>query len=212
MSHIVKQEEAANESLWIQSMVSILHSCTFQPEFWIPFKFQSNFVLWFVIGSSGWNWLLSVFHPVFPLEPHQNGHGECNIILLWKVCESCLAVLLLNPSFGHTNYLFLYNVTVHHSQKASPYTLCTRKKLKLSLLCTFGCHVYALSLWHHSTKLKTDKGTDIFLEYTSTMKNVHYFDITTGQIKLHSISLLMRSYIISLINLQCSSPCQSEAV
>jgi len=45
-------------------------------------------------------------------------------------------------SFEH--YLRLYNVTVHNSQQASPYTLCTGKKPDLSLLHTFGCWVYAL--------------------------------------------------------------------
>jgi len=121
----------------------------------------------------------------------------------------------LEPKFWPYNfehYLFLYNVTVHHSQQASPYTLCTRKKPNLSLLCTFGCHVYALSLWHHSTKLKIDTSTGIFLGYTSTMRMCITLTSLLVKSKLHSISLLMRSCMISLINLQCSSPCKSEAV
>jgi len=92
----------------------------------------------------------------------------------------------LKPKFwlyAFEHYLCLYNVTVHHLQTASPYTLCTGKKPNLSLLCTFGCHVYALPPWHCSAKLKTDTHTGIFLGYTNTMKNVRYFDVATGHIK-----------------------------
>ena len=86
--------------------------------------------------------------------------------------------------YAFKHYLFLYNVTIHNSQQASPYTLCTRKKPNLSLLHTFGCQVYALPLWHQSAKLETDTCTSIFLGYTSTMKNMCYFDIAMGQIKM----------------------------
>jgi len=121
---------------------------------------------------------------------HQTHHTRIDlvnicIILLQKVCKLCLVTTALEPKFwpyDFEHYVHLYNVTVHHSQQASPYILCTRKKPNLSLLCTFGCHVYALPPWHHPIKWKTDTHTGIFLAYTNTMKNMCYFDITTGQI------------------------------
>jgi len=85
--------------------------------------------------------------------------------------------------YAFEHYLRLYNVMAHHSQHASPYTICTGKKPNLGLLHTFGCHIYALPPCQRSAKLVTDTRTGIFLGYTSTMKNVHYYDISSGQVK-----------------------------
>jgi len=89
----------------------------------------------------------------------------------------------LEPKFwpyAFEHYLCLYNVMAHHSQRASPYTICTGKKPNLGLLCTFGCHVYALPPHCCSAKLATNTQTGIFL---GTMKNVCYYDISSGQVK-----------------------------
>jgi len=85
--------------------------------------------------------------------------------------------------YAFEHYLRLYNVTVHHSQSASPYTICMGNKPNLSLLWTFGCCVYALPPCHHSAKLVSTTCMGILLGYTNTMKNVHYYDTVSGQIK-----------------------------
>ncbi len=124
--------------------------------------------------------------PTAPDSSHQNGPGECPHHSIAEGLQVMLGGAALEPKFwpyAFEHYLCLNNVTVHHSQQASPYTLCTGKKPNLSLLRTFGCHVYALPPCHHSAKLTTDTRTGIFLGYTNTIKNVHYFDIATGQIK-----------------------------
>jgi len=92
----------------------------------------------------------------------------------------------LEPKFwpyAFEHYLCLYNVMAHHSQRASPYTICTGKKPNLGLLRTFSCCIYALPPRHHSAKLVTDTRNGVFLGYTSTMKNVRYYDISSGQVK-----------------------------
>jgi len=124
--------------------------------------------------------------PTAPDSSHQNGPGEHPHRSIAEGLRVMLGGAALEPKFwpyAFEHYLCLYNVTVHHSQSASPYTLCMGKKPNLSLLCTFGCHVYALPPRHCSAKLKTDTCTGIFLGYTNTMKNVRYFDVATGHIK-----------------------------
>jgi len=127
-----------------------------------------------------------------PDSSYQNGPGKCPCCSIAEGLQFMLGSAAHEPKFwpyAFEHYLHLYNVTVHHSQQASPYTLCTGKKPNLSLLCTFGCPVYALPPWHCSAKLKTDTHIGIFLGYTITMKNVHCFDITTGQNQDHPACL-----------------------
>jgi len=130
--------------------------------------------------------------PTAPDSSHQNGPGERPH---WSIAESLHAILGgagLNPkfwSYAFEHYLWLYNVTVHGLQSASPYTLCTGCKPDLNLLRTFGCQIYALLPQHRSAKLLDHACTGIFLGYTDTMKNIWYYDVESGQVKTaHHVS------------------------
>jgi len=76
--------------------------------------------------------------PTAPDSSHQNDPGEHSIAEgLWAM----LGGSALEPKFwpyAFEHYLHLYNVTIHHSQQASPYTICMGNKPNLSLLWTFG--------------------------------------------------------------------------
>ena len=98
-----------------------------------------------------------------------------------------LARANLEPRFwpyAFRHYLHLYNITPHFSHDASPYTICSGELPDLSLLRTFGCHVYVLPpRATRRDKLCSDTRTGIFLGYSQTMKNILYYDTTSHQIK-----------------------------
>ncbi len=124
--------------------------------------------------------------PTAPDSLHQNGPGERPHRSIAEGLQAMLGGAALEPKFwpyAFEHYLCLYNVTVHHSQSASPYTIYMGNKPNLSLLRTFGCRVYALPPRHRAAKLVSDTRTGIFLGYTDTMKNVRYYDVVSGQIK-----------------------------
>jgi len=85
--------------------------------------------------------------PTAPNSSHQNGPSERPHRSIAEGLQVMLGGTALETKFwpyAFEHYLCLYNVTIHNSQQVSPYTLCTGKKPDLSLLCTFGCWVYAL--------------------------------------------------------------------
>jgi len=87
-----------------------------------------------------------------------------------------MCLLTLPPSLQHYPTI---------SCDASPYMICSDALPDLSLLQTFGCHVYVLP--PRATcrdKLCSDTQTGIFLGYSQTMKNILYYDITSWQIKM----------------------------
>jgi len=112
--------------------------------------------------------------------------GECPHRSIAEGLRAMLGGAALESKFwpyAFEHYLCLYNVTVHHSQSASPYTICMGNKPNLSLLQTFGCCVYALPPGPCAAKLVSDTCMGIFLGYTNTVKNVCYYSIVSGQIK-----------------------------
>jgi len=82
-----------------------------------------------------------------PDSSHQNRPGERPHCTIGDAIRTMLAGAGLEPKFwpySFRHFLQLYNVTLHCSCDASPYTICSGKILDLSLLRTFGCRVYVL--------------------------------------------------------------------
>jgi len=98
---------------------------------------------------------------------HQNGPGEHPHCTIGDAICMMLAGAGLEPCFwpyAFCHFLYLYNVTLHHSCDTSPYTICSGQLPDLSLLQTFSCWVYVL-LPHASccNKLCSDAHTGFFL-------------------------------------------------
>jgi len=111
-----------------------------------------------------------------PDSSHQNGPGEHPHCTIGDAICMMLASAGLEPHFwpyAFCHFLYLYNVTPHHSHDTSPYTICSGQLLDLSLLQTFGCWVYVLSPRASCrNKLCLDAHTGFFLGYSQTMKNI----------------------------------------
>ena len=125
--------------------------------------------------------------PTAPDSSHQNGPGERPHHTIGDALRAILGGAGLPAKFwpyAFHHYLWLYNVTVHRDQSASPFELCTGQKPDLRLLRVFGCRVYALPARpRRPDKLTNDARVGIFLGFSKTMKNVLYFDTVTETVK-----------------------------
>jgi len=87
--------------------------------------------------------------PTTPDSSHHNGPGEYPYCSITEGLQVMLGGAALEPKFlpyAFEHYFHLYNDTAHHSQHASPFMICTGKGPNLSLLHTFGYHIYACLL------------------------------------------------------------------
>jgi hypothetical protein len=65
----------------------------------------------------------------------------------------------------------------------APFYMLTDQLPNGSNLCIFGCQVFVQKLGDRENKLDIHSVRGIFLGYTTTDKNIHYFDCATKQLK-----------------------------
>ena len=85
-------------------------------------------------------------------------------------------------------YALLYHVLIHNclphgDRLESAITICTGKRVNISLLRIFGCRIYALPSSKRDAKLDIHARSGIFLGYKKSMRHAYYIDSSTGTIK-----------------------------
>jgi len=74
------------------------------------------------------------------------------------------------------HFVFLANCVPRGSRPAAPITMCTGKRINLSLLRVFGCRMFALPAKDRDAKIDVNARPGIFLGYQKSMRNAFFYD------------------------------------
>jgi dUTP pyrophosphatase len=144
-------------------------------ELWGSYEFRQT-----VIEA---NYLLE---PTAPAAAFQNAIAERPNQTLGNYMRCILHAANLGPefwSFALLHVVKVYNMLPHSRTSMSPFYALTDHQPDGSNLHIFGCQVFVRKPGERENKLDIHTVRGIFLGYTATDKNVHYFDRDTKQIK-----------------------------
>ena len=81
-------------------------------------------------------------------------------------------------------YFVLINNSIPRGSRPDPAnTICTGKRMNVSLLRIFGCRLYALPTNDRDAKLDDHSRSGTFLGYKKSMRHAYYVDSATGVVK-----------------------------
>jgi deoxyuridine 5'-triphosphate nucleotidohydrolase len=129
------------------------------------------------------NYLLE---PTAPAAAFQNALAERPNQTLGNWMRCILHAANLGPefwSFALIHVVKVYNMLPHSSTGMTPYYALTDQQPDGSNLRIFGCQVYVRKPGDREHKLDLHTVRGIFLGFTATDKNIHYFDRNTKQVK-----------------------------
>jgi dUTP pyrophosphatase len=124
--------------------------------------------------------------PTAPGVLFQNGMAECpnQTLAIFMRCMLHGANLGLEFwSFALIHAVRIYSMLPHTATHQTPYYSFTGTHPSAELLQVFGCRYYARKSKDRLYKLDYNTSAGIFLGFTGTAKNAHYYDIKTKRIK-----------------------------
>ena len=80
-------------------------------------------------------------------------------------------------------FVFISNCLPRGDRPEAAITMCTGRRVNVSLLRIFGCRIYALPSSDRDAKLDVHARPGIFLGYKKSMRNAYYVDLETGVVK-----------------------------
>jgi dUTP pyrophosphatase len=116
----------------------------------------------------------------------QNGMAERPNQTLGQMMRCLLHSANLGPefwSFALIHAARLYNMVPHSSTGQTPHLLFTGNRPTAENLRVWGCLVYARNRGPRPHKLDYHTSTGLFLGYTATTKNIHFYDLQTKRLK-----------------------------
>jgi hypothetical protein len=124
-------------------------------------------------------------HPTSPMAFNQNAPGKRPHHTIGNVLRTMLTEA--NMDFNFWPYAFYYIMFLHnvlpHLDKGVPYTRAGFRCPSLSRIHTFGCHVYVRPPSKRNKKLDNNVCCSLFIGFTSTMSQIHYYALDTKRFK-----------------------------
>jgi len=127
-----------------------------------------------------------LLEPTAPDAPFQNGMAERPNQTLGQMMRCLLHSANLGPefwSFALVHAARIYNMIPHSSTGETPHYLFTGNRPTADNLRIWGCLVYSRNRGPRPTKLDYHTSTGLFLGYTATTKNIHFYDLQTKRLK-----------------------------
>ena len=80
-------------------------------------------------------------------------------------------------------FILISNCLPHGDRLKAAITMCTGKRINISLLRIFGCRIFALPSEDRDAKLDVHGRAGIFLGYKKSMRHAFYYDLQTKTVK-----------------------------